>query len=110
MAIHERIKALRKSLGLTQIEFGRKIGIVQGHLTGIESGDKKITETTLKVTCAVYGASEEWLRTGKGEMFTNNQGGKIYKVLDYYNQLLPQYQNFVLEQIEELFETQKKQD
>jgi len=110
MTVNERIKKLRKSLGLTQAEFGGKIGIVQGHLTGIENGDKKITETTMKVICAVYGVSEGWLRNGRGEMYTKSHGGKIYKVLSVFNQLTPQYQDFALDQIKELFEAQRKQD
>jgi len=92
------------------MEFGSKIGIVQGHLTGIESGDKNVTQTTIKVICAVYGVSEEWIRTGKGEMYTKIHGDKIYKALNFFNQLTPRYQDFVLEQIKELLATQKKQN
>jgi len=110
MTAGERVRILRKSLELTQTEFGRKIGIVQGHLTGIENGDKKITESTINVICAVYGASKEWLRTGGGEMYTKDHGGKLYRAINFFNELTPQYQDYILKQAKELSEIQKKQD
>jgi transcriptional regulator with XRE-family HTH domain len=109
MVTGERIKMLRKSLGLTQAEFGNNIGVVQGHLTGIERGDKNITKTTIKVICGVYGASEEWLLTGKGDMYIKDHGGKIYRALEFFNDLTPKYQDFALSQVKELLEIQRKQ-
>ena len=69
MTINERVKAVRKALKLTQIEFGKKVGISQGHLTSIESGKRAVTDKSIIVICATFGVSEEWLRTGNGEMF-----------------------------------------
>jgi len=108
MTANQRVKALRKSLGLTQTVFGKRIGIVQGHLTGIESGEKRITETTMKAICAIFGVSEEWLRYGKGKMFTKADGDKIYTILSIFNELTPQYQSYALGQIKELLVMQKK--
>ena len=69
MDINERIKELRRALSLTQIEFGNRVGISQGHLTGIENGKKSVTYKTIKVISLEFGVSEEWLRTGEGDMF-----------------------------------------
>ena len=69
MNINDRVKAIRNKLDLTQIEFGRKTGISQGHLTSIENGKRTVTEKTLKVICATFDVDEKWLRNGEGEMF-----------------------------------------
>ena len=67
--MHERIKELRKYLGLTQAEFGEKIAMRQTGVAWLESGDRKITDRVITTICAVFGVDEIWLRTGKGEMF-----------------------------------------
>ena len=67
--MHERIKELRKSLGLTQAEFGEKIAMRQTGVAWLESGDRKITDRVITTICAVFGVDEIWLRTGDGEMF-----------------------------------------
>lgn len=69
MTINERVKMARKALNLTQIEFGDKVGISQGHLTSIESGKRTVTDKSVIAICATFGINEEWLRTGTGEMF-----------------------------------------
>lgn len=67
--MHERIKELRKYLGLTQAEFGEKIAMRQTGVAWLESGDRKITDRVITTICAVFGVDETWLRTGDGEMF-----------------------------------------
>lgn len=67
--MHERIKELRKCLGLTQAEFGEKIAMRQTGVAWLESGGRKITDRVITTICAVFGVDEKWLRTGEGEMF-----------------------------------------
>ena len=67
--MHERIKELRKYLGLTQAEFGEKIAMRQTGVAWLESGDRKITDRVITTICAVFGVDEIWLRTGEGDMF-----------------------------------------
>lgn len=67
--MHERIKELRKYLGLTQAEFGEKIAMRQTGVAWLESGGRKITDRVITTICAVFGVDEKWLRTGEGEMF-----------------------------------------
>lgn len=105
----ERIKELRKHLGMTQVEFGRKIGIVQGHMTGLETGGKTITAKTFKVICATYGVSEEWLKTGKGQMFAKNPAQKVNRIIGMFDELDSVYQDYMLIQLKKLSTLQKKQ-
>ncbi|MDE6455483.1 MAG: helix-turn-helix transcriptional regulator [Dysosmobacter sp.] len=84
MTINERVKMARKALNLTQIEFGDKVGISQGHLTSIESGKRTVTDKSVIAICATFGINEEWLRTGTGEMFIASDSTIISQLSSEY--------------------------
>lgn len=69
MTIGERIKTLRKELGLTLEKFANPIGIHRGSLSAIENDKSGMSNRTLLAICREYGVSERWLRDGEGEMF-----------------------------------------
>lgn len=72
MTENERVRELRKALGLTQIEFGDRVSVSQGHLTSVETGARAVTDKFIKLLHLEFGASENWLRTGEGEMFEDH--------------------------------------
>ena len=63
------LKLLRKKLGIKQGDFAKKISTTQGHISDIENGRKNLSDRTIKLICLEYDVNEDWLRTGKGEMF-----------------------------------------
>ena len=67
--MRKRIGQLRKSLGLTQKQFGEKIGVQRGTVTNYELGRNIPTETVRLMISKIYGVRREWLETGEGEMF-----------------------------------------
>lgn len=67
--MNERIKQLRKELGLTLEKFGERIGLRKSSLSQIENGVNGVTEQLIKSICREFNVREEWLRTGEGEMF-----------------------------------------
>lgn len=67
--MNERIKELRREKALTLEEFGEKVGLKKAHLSSIENGKAKVTDRTIMLIVKEFGVSEEWLRTGKGEMY-----------------------------------------
>lgn len=69
MTIGERVKTLRKGLGLTLEKFANPIGIHRGSLSAIENDKSGMSDRTLLAICREYGVSEAWLRDGVGEMF-----------------------------------------
>lgn len=69
MTVNERVKEVRNALNLTQSEFGSKLTLAQTYLSQIEKGDRAVTDKILKLICLQYGVDEEWLRTGNGDMF-----------------------------------------
>ena len=64
-----RLKELRKALGLTLEQFGKKIGLTKSALSLIENGRNEMTARTRLAICREYGVSEKWLESGEGEMF-----------------------------------------
>lgn len=66
--MNKRIKEVRKTFGLTQEQFGLKIGLTGAALSKIESGTNNPTGQTIVSICREFGVSEVWLRTGIGEM------------------------------------------
>ena len=77
MNIGERIRHLRKNeLKMTQDDFASKIDISRSNIGNIEIGRIAVTERIISSICREFNVSEEWLRTGNGEMFvplTRNQ-------------------------------------
>lgn len=65
----ERIKELRKALGLTQQKFADGMGVKQNTIAQYESGRNAPIDAVIILICRTYGVSETWLRTGEGEMF-----------------------------------------
>lgn len=65
----QRVREVRKSLGLTMEKFGASLGVGKTAISNIELGTRNLTEQMLLSICRVYNANEEWLRSGAGEMF-----------------------------------------
>lgn len=66
--MQERIKDVRKELGLNQTEFGQRIGVAQTTVAGWELGTREIPDIAIRAICREFGINEIWLRTGEGEM------------------------------------------
>lgn len=71
----ERIKELRKKLGLNQTEFGAKIGLKQGTIAGYENCVRTPLEAVINSICREFNVNETWLRTGEGDMFNEDDTG-----------------------------------
>ena len=66
----DRIKELRKTLGLSQAEFGEKIGLTNSGVSNIEQGLRTLQDRHIKLIKAAFPqVSETWLKDGIGDMF-----------------------------------------
>lgn len=70
MELNDRIRHLRKELlNLTLDQFGERIGLKKSALSHLENGNVNITDQTRRSICREFNVNEEWLLTGKGEVF-----------------------------------------
>jgi len=69
MDLKERIRTLRKKLGLTQMEFAEKLSKSWRTIQDWEAGKRNIPEPELRLISQIFGVSYEWLKTGQGEIF-----------------------------------------
>ena len=85
MTINERIKELRKKLGLTQIEFAEKIGLKKSAASWIEKNGSNVTPSNIQLICSTFNVSEDWLIHGTGDMFTNSDEQSLNQMIKKYN-------------------------
>ena len=69
MEINERIKAVRKELKMTQLDFAGKLFMTNDAISNIERGLNPPASRTIEQICKTFNVSKEWLETGEGEMF-----------------------------------------
>lgn len=68
--MNTRFKSIRIEKHLSQEEFGKRIGIEsRSHISALENGNRTITDRIINDVCREFNVNEQWLRTGKGEMF-----------------------------------------
>lgn len=67
--LDERIKALRKELGLTQQEFADRLHVNNSAISNYEAGSRKLSNAMIASICREFGVSRVWLLSGEGEMF-----------------------------------------
>lgn len=65
----ERMKKLRKALGLTQQEFADRLGVNRGNIATYETRDGSPGSSVINLICREFSVNEHWLRTGEGAMF-----------------------------------------
>lgn len=65
----DRIKEIRKELNLTQSAFAERIGSTQNVVANYEIGRRNPSASVINNICKTFSVNEEWLRTGKGDMF-----------------------------------------
>lgn len=67
--MNERLKLLRKTLKMTQIEFGERIGVAGNTVTNYENSMRNPSTAVITSICREFNVNENWLLNGEGEMF-----------------------------------------
>ncbi len=67
--MNERIKELRRILGLKQREFADALGVKTGAVGAWESGSFKPGAARIELICERFKVSREWLVDGEGPIF-----------------------------------------
>jgi transcriptional regulator with XRE-family HTH domain len=105
-AIHQRLRAVRLALQLTQRQFAKQIGLAQTALCMIELGKNTLTDKVIKLVCAEFSVNEQWLRTGKGQML--KQSPYMSELCDILTNLSHDTQRYLLIMARELQEVEQK--
>lgn len=74
--IGKRIKMVRTSLKLSQVQFLTPLRISQSYYSEIESGKTSASGLFLAMVCCYYGVNQKWIDSGKGEMFVPEEERK----------------------------------
>jgi len=106
MTINERIKEIRLALNKSQREFAKSVYISNGYLSEIETGHKEVKDRLIHLITNAFSVNRHWLLSGEGRMFNSTQEEKMERMISLFNELYPEYQDFVLRQIDELIELQ----
>lgn len=82
-AIGRRIQKVRKDNNLTQVEFGKRIGTSQSHVWSAENKWTVSSNPIIQQVCATFGIRRDWLLTGIGEMYGNQEEELDDELLDW---------------------------
>jgi len=108
--IQDRFIAVREALGITQRDFCKGIFVSQSYYAQIEGGKRPVNDRIIALVCSQYGASKEYLLTGKGEMFSKDLPDiQLQQLLDIFRELEPPFKEYIVLQIRQLVEAVKKQ-
>jgi len=108
--IGQRIRDIRKALGLTQQDFSNDLKISQTHAGAMELGARKVPERMIKMICFTYKVNENWLKNGRGTMFKKDHDVKLEEVIKNFNKLDELLQDYVLKQLQLALEYQQLKD
>ncbi len=95
--VKERLLELRKFFGMSQREFGEKIGMTQSTYSPLENG-REIRESYIKLICNTYRVSEAWFRHGTPPIFIDDRYKELDELLTIYDDLSPALRKFLLKQ------------
>ena len=96
MTINERVRQVRKELGLSQEAFGERLGITKSAVSKIEKSENKVTESLIKLLRSEYKVDPFWLESGIGDdKFTAIPETIIDSLVDEYK--LDDYDRFIIE-------------
>lgn len=102
----QRLKAVRKALKFTQVDFAKQLGITQTAYSMIENGYRPISQRYVRLLCATFRVSEKWLVDGEGEMFGASPYEKEFGRI--FEKLCEEHQAFLLQTARGLLRAEEK--
>ena len=84
MSVGNRVKTVRKALGISQEKFGNQIGISKVAISDIENEKTSLTERNARSICREFNIDYFWLTEGTGEMFIEFPNVTIDMIVNDY--------------------------
>lgn len=81
----ERLKEIRKSLGLTLEKFGESLGVKKNSMSQLENDRYSLTDQMAKSICREYNVNYDYLVYGEGEMFDDLPQTILEELCQQYN-------------------------
>lgn len=104
----ERFKQLRKKLGLSQIEFAKRLGLTRGAISNIEAGKVQPKPLLIDLICSTFRANKEWLVSGAGPMLAERS--RDDQIMDFVSSAMagerPNFKRRLLSVLSQLNEDQ----
>ena len=76
----DRIKQIRKSENLTQVEFAERLVISASNVISYENGLRSPSASGIQNICRTFGINEQWLLTGEGEMKSESKEEELARL------------------------------
>lgn len=67
--IGSRIDSVVRSLEMKKVQFAERLKIDQSYVTQLTNGKRNPSDRLISDICREFNVSEDWLRTGNGQMF-----------------------------------------
>lgn len=103
--MNERLKMLRETLGISQEEFGKRIGAARNTIANYELGRRTPSNTTLTAICKAFHVNPLWLEGKDVDMFTHTPESVIDELAEDFN--LDDIDKKIIEKYLELSESQR---
>jgi transcriptional regulator with XRE-family HTH domain len=108
MTIGKRVRQLRNSLKMSQVEFARAIYISNGYIAELECEHRRVNDRIIHLISMTFCVNEEWLKTGEGDMFFRHPAEKLQRMVVLFNELPSHFQDYAMLQIEQLLKLTNK--
>jgi transcriptional regulator with XRE-family HTH domain len=108
MPINDRILEIRRAKGLTQGEFAERINVSRSMIGSIEEKRRPVKDRTISLISLTFGANENWIRTGEGQMFETLKNERLDRITNTFKKLDENTQDYILKQLDILLEYRKK--
>ena len=83
--MNRRIKEIRETLKLSQSGFANMLNLKRNSISLIEVGKRNPSDRTILDICQKFNVSEDWLRTGAGEMFLKTPTNTMEQLKKEFN-------------------------
>lgn len=103
--MNERLMELRKREKLSRAAFGERIGVSGDVINNLERGRVELKESMIKLIAQTFEISEEWLRSGNGEMYDGG-GDAVHRLAEEYK--LTPFQEALIRGVVEMDEKQRE--
>jgi len=110
-SVHERLKAVRTALKLSQRDFTKGIYTAQSVYARMESGKMPVNDRIIELICYKYGVEREYLRDGTTDKIFSDipPDVKLEHLYRIFTELNGQYQDYLIVQAKELLKMQNQQ-